>query len=62
VQCEKNYFNSTCMKLCRPRDDQFGHFTCDQNGNKECIAGWKGANCEIGKLRDTLSLRQSSPS
>lgn len=49
VQCDKNYFSPTCMKLCRPRDDKFGHFTCDPNGNKECIAGWKGTNCEIGK-------------
>lgn len=47
VQCDKHYFSPTCMKFCRPRDDKFGHFTCDPNGNKECIAGWKGANCEI---------------
>lgn len=50
VQCDKHYFSPTCMKFCRPRDDKFGHFTCDPNGNKECIAGWKGANCEIGKF------------
>lgn len=56
VQCEKNYYNSTCMKFCRPRDDKFGHFICDAAGNKECIAGWKGANCEIGELRDEFCV------
>ncbi|KAK7588165.1 hypothetical protein V9T40_005410 [Parthenolecanium corni] len=47
VLCDKHYYNSTCMKFCRPRDDKFGHFTCDPQGNKECIAGWTGTNCEI---------------
>lgn len=48
VQCDQHYFNATCTKFCRPRDDKFGHYKCDTNGDKECIAGWQGANCEIG--------------
>ncbi|KAK3912487.1 Protein jagged-1b [Frankliniella fusca] len=47
VQCDQHYFNATCTKFCRPRDDKFGHYTCDHNGDKVCIAGWMGANCEI---------------
>ncbi|XP_046687565.1 protein jagged-1b isoform X1 [Homalodisca vitripennis] len=47
VQCDLNYYNSTCTKFCRPRNDKFGHYNCDRNGDKECITGWKGANCEI---------------
>lgn len=49
VQCDPHYFNATCTKFCRPRDDKFGHYTCDHNGDKVCIDGWMGANCEIGK-------------
>lgn len=49
VQCDLNYYNSTCTKFCRPRNDKFGHYNCDSNGDKECIDGWKGANCEIGE-------------
>ncbi|KAJ9585949.1 hypothetical protein L9F63_020406, partial [Diploptera punctata] len=47
VKCDLHYFNSTCTKFCRPRDDKFGHYRCDKNGDKECISGWRGANCEI---------------
>lgn len=55
VLCDKHYYNSTCMKFCRPRDDKFGHFTCDPQGNKECIAGWTGTNCEIGELLQKIN-------
>ncbi|XP_063231226.1 protein jagged-1b [Bacillus rossius redtenbacheri] len=46
VQCDTHYFNSTCTKFCRPRDDKFGHYRCDGGGDKACIDGWRGANCE----------------
>ncbi|XP_072376666.1 protein jagged-2 [Diabrotica undecimpunctata] len=46
VICDTHYYNSTCTKFCRPRNDSFGHFICDQNGEKQCIDGWKGATCE----------------
>lgn len=48
VQCDPNYYNATCMKFCRPRDDKFGHYTCDDQGDKACLPGWTGANCETG--------------
>lgn len=50
VQCDTHYYNATCTKFCRPRDDKFGHYTCDANGDKACIQGWKGTNCENSKL------------
>lgn len=46
VQCDLHYYNATCTKFCRPRDDKFGHYRCDGNGDKVCIPGWKGTNCE----------------
>ena len=54
VQCDPNYFNSTCMKLCRPRDDNFGHYTCDRQGDKFCLPGWTGANCETGSKNSQI--------
>ncbi|CAG9863615.1 unnamed protein product [Phyllotreta striolata] len=51
VICDKHYYNSTCTKFCRPRNDSFGHFVCDQNGEKQCIEGWKGATCETAACK-----------
>ncbi|XP_060685477.1 protein jagged-2b isoform X1 [Hemiscyllium ocellatum] len=45
VKCEEYYYGTACNKLCRPRDDVFGHFVCDQNGNKLCMEGWMGSEC-----------------
>lgn len=50
VQCADHYYNATCTKFCRPRDDIFGHYTCDDHGDKVCIHGWKGADCETGEF------------
>ncbi|XP_044744621.1 protein jagged-1b isoform X2 [Coccinella septempunctata] len=47
VKCDTHYYNATCTKFCRPRDDKFGHYICDANGDKECIDGWKGATCDV---------------
>ncbi|XP_072128574.1 protein jagged-2b isoform X4 [Mobula birostris] len=46
VRCEEHYYGTGCNKLCRPRDDFFGHFMCDQNGNKLCMEGWMGQDCK----------------
>lgn len=50
VQCNPNYYNATCTKFCRPRNDVFGHYDCDQNGDKTCMPGWTGTTCETGHL------------
>nr|CUK27655.1 Serrate [Euperipatoides kanangrensis] len=46
VMCEEHYYNTTCNKFCRPRDNRFGHYRCDENGESICLDGWMGANCE----------------
>ncbi|XP_031565278.1 delta-like protein 1 isoform X2 [Actinia tenebrosa] len=40
--CAPNNFGANCSKACTPRNDQFGHFTCDANGNIVCLPGWGG--------------------
>ena len=49
VVCDEHYYNTTCNKLCRPRNDQFGHYSCDASGDKVCVQGWMGATCEKRK-------------
>ena len=41
VKCSNHYYGKDCDTLCRPRNDQFGHYTCDANGNKICLNGWQ---------------------
>lgn len=48
VICDEYYYGFGCNKFCRPRDDFFGHYACDQNGNKTCMEGWMGADCNTG--------------
>lgn len=46
VICDEHYYNATCTVLCKPRDDIFGHYTCGNRGQKVCMTGWTGENCE----------------
>ena len=48
VSCDEHYYGFGCNKFCRPRNDFFGHYTCDSNGNKTCLEGWSGADCNTG--------------
>ena len=48
VMCDEYYYGPECIDLCKPRDDQFGHYTCDENGNKVCNQGWTGEYCDQG--------------
>ncbi|MEQ2205457.1 hypothetical protein XENOCAPTIV_030260 [Xenoophorus captivus] len=45
VSCDEHYYGFGCNKFCRPRDEFFGHYTCDNNGNKTCLEGWSGPDC-----------------
>ena len=29
----------TCGKFCQKRNNQFGHYNCTSNGDKECLPG-----------------------
>lgn len=51
VSCDEHYYGFGCNKFCRPRDEFFGHYTCDYNGNKTCLEGWSGPDCNTGKPR-----------
>jgi len=46
VRCAQNYFGDGCTTFCRPRDDQWGHYNCSAAGQKVCLEGWFGLECE----------------
>ncbi|XP_037830293.1 delta-like protein C isoform X1 [Kryptolebias marmoratus] len=45
VVCDEFYRGSACSAYCRPRNDTFGHFDCDSEGNRLCLEGWSGEYC-----------------
>uniref|UniRef100_A0A8C6M1S3 Delta-like protein n=1 Tax=Nothobranchius furzeri TaxID=105023 RepID=A0A8C6M1S3_NOTFU len=45
LRCNENYYGIRCNTMCRPRDDYFGHFVCDQFGKRHCMEGWRGEDC-----------------
>ncbi|XP_028653306.1 delta-like protein C [Erpetoichthys calabaricus] len=45
VVCDEHYYGESCSDYCRPRDDTFGHYTCDEVGIRNCLYGWKGDYC-----------------
>lgn len=46
VTCDKDYYGPMCSVLCRPRDDHFGHYTCNDDGSIVCNEGWQGNYCD----------------
>ncbi|KAJ7987368.1 hypothetical protein DPEC_G00325760 [Dallia pectoralis] len=55
VSCDVHYYGHSCNKFCRPRDEFFGHYTCDINGNKTCLDGWSGVECNTPICRQGCS-------
>ena len=60
--CSSHYYGNDCDTLCRPRDDQFGHYTCGPNGEKICLPGYQkdpsnpeGDYCTRGTFLKQLS-------
>lgn len=51
VTCDAHYYGKGCANLCRPRDDQFGHYTCSESGDIVCVSGWQGDYCTKRKYR-----------
>ncbi|KAJ8250185.1 hypothetical protein COCON_G00221070 [Conger conger] len=51
VSCDEHYYGVGCNKFCRPRDEFFGHYACDHNGNKTCLDGWAGPECTTAICR-----------
>ncbi|XP_023656471.1 protein jagged-1b-like isoform X2 [Paramormyrops kingsleyae] len=60
VTCDEHYYGFGCNKFCRPRDEFFGHYTCDHNGNKTCLEGWSGPECNIAICRQGCSVEHGS--
>uniref|UniRef100_A0A6A7FS19 Delta-like protein n=1 Tax=Hirondellea gigas TaxID=1518452 RepID=A0A6A7FS19_9CRUS len=42
VVCQANYYGRGCRRWCKPRDDTFGHYVCDDRGFVKCLPGWHG--------------------
>ena len=62
VVCDEHYYGDSCSDYCRPRDDTFGHFTCDATGSRICLEGWKGDYCTERKcLLFSLEIEHCSP-
>ncbi|KAF5295925.1 hypothetical protein FQR65_LT10356 [Abscondita terminalis] len=45
VTCDPHYYGKGCENFCRPRDDNFGHYTCSPVGDRVCLSGWTGDYC-----------------
>uniref|UniRef100_A0A673CAD7 Delta-like protein n=1 Tax=Sphaeramia orbicularis TaxID=375764 RepID=A0A673CAD7_9TELE len=58
--CDEHYYGFGCNKFCRPRDDFFGHYECDHNGNKTCLEGWSGPDCNTAICRQGCSTTHGS--
>uniref|UniRef100_A0A8C3SVU9 Delta-like protein n=1 Tax=Chelydra serpentina TaxID=8475 RepID=A0A8C3SVU9_CHESE len=48
VLCDEHYYGEGCSDYCRPRDDPFGHYACDELGARVCLPGWRGEYCSEG--------------
>jgi len=45
VVCNEHYHGEACSSYCRPRNDTFGHYTCDASGARRCLEGWRDEYC-----------------
>ncbi|XP_034384645.1 delta-like protein C [Cyclopterus lumpus] len=45
VVCNEHYHGEACSSYCRPRNDTFGHYTCDASGDRRCLEGWRDEYC-----------------
>ena len=46
--CKANYYGADCASYCIATDDSVsGHYTCNSDGSKSCLAGWTNlsTNC-----------------
>ncbi|KAJ8297576.1 hypothetical protein KUTeg_024107 [Tegillarca granosa] len=56
IICDESYYGPSCDKVCRSRDDRFGHYICDENGTKVCLSGWEGEFCTKAKCSPGCNL------
>ncbi|KAM5235440.1 delta-like protein 4 [Ctenodactylus gundi] len=46
VICSDNYYGDNCSRLCKNRNDRFGHYVCQPDGSLSCLPGWAGEYCD----------------
>ena len=56
--CADEYYGTDCDILCKPRNDNFGHYTCGDQGEKVCLPGWEKKN---KAARDDYCMKRKSP-
>lgn len=61
VVCNEHYYGDNCSRLCRGRDDHFGHYLCESDGSVACMRGWTGNYCTEGERRREGLLPLSRP-
>lgn len=49
VICSDNYYGDNCSRLCKKRNDLFGHYVCQPDGSLSCLPGWTGKYCDQRK-------------
>jgi len=53
--CGSSYYGRDCDIICKPRNDNFGHYTCGPSGEKVCLDGWEKDNKNLA--RDDYCLK-----
>ena len=56
--CPSDYYGNNCTTHCAATNTcDFGHFICDPvTGNKVCLVGWMGDNCDKRRLPQHLDI------
>ena len=54
--CGSSYYGRDCDIICKPRHDNFGHYTCGPQGEKVCLEGWEKDN--QNSARDDYCLKR----
>ena len=54
--CGQSYYGRDCDIICKPRHDNFGHYTCGPGGEKICLEGWEKDN--QNSARDDYCLKR----
>ena len=45
LTCAENFYSEDCSRFCLGRDDEGGHYSCDETGAIICLEGFEGDNC-----------------
>ena len=61
VLCNANYYGPTCTMYCVGRDDDYGHYECNSDGERTCRSGWTDLSndCITRKLVLNVTLFSS---